>query len=218
MTYKTSTINSISPDSNNNIQLNLNDISDHVSYTSGQGNKKFKYKTDNTRWESESTITDDFSTVYFWFYTTAGYTSGSTAYSSDSTSNLNYYFWRGHGGYGTKYIKSPGAASVASGVNNKWATGVTISDAGTYKLTASLPLETQSTSNYMSVRWHDGSNYFGPHAYLTKDGKTNNILCAVKTITSETTFYIRIVSLSGNSYLGDTREGYCTSINIVKID
>ena len=218
MTYKTTTINNVSPNINNTVTLDLSNISSHISYTSGQGNKKFKYKSDNTRWESESTITGDSSTIYYWCYTPQSYTSGSTAYSSDSTSNMNYYSWRGHGSYGTKYIKSPGAASVASAVNNKWARGVTISDVGTYRLTASLPLETQSTSNYMIVRWHDGSNYFGPHAYLTRDGKTNNILCAVKTITSETTFYIRIMSLSGNSYLGDTREGYCTSINIVKID
>ena len=216
MTYKNTTINNVSPNSNNTITLNLSNISSHVSYTSGQGNKKLKYKSGDTRWESESTITDDNSVIYYSFYTTAGYNSGSSKYSADTSANTNYFYWRGHGNYGTKYVKSPGAASVQSPTSNKWATGIKISDVGTYRLTASLPNES-STGAYMTVRWHDGSSYFGPHAYLTEDGKTNNILCAVKTITSETTFNIRVISVSGNNYLGDTKEGQCTSINIIKI-
>jgi len=218
MTYKNITVNNISPGSNNNITLNINNIETNIS-GSPSNNQILKYESSN--WINGSASTTNTSDLYYSFWNHDGYnTSTSTKYEVG-----DWIVWRGGDGYGETIMKSSGVSKNTSNAsdngnvtNTKWIQGITISDAGTYKLTASIPNETSNAEGYLTIRWHDGSNYFGPKATLYEKFKLNNILMAVKTITAETTFSIRIVEKSSyHHYLGDSAESYVTSINVIKL-
>ena len=133
--------------------------------------------------------------------------------------------WRGQGGYGETITRTSGISTTASNIsdngiltNTKWAQSITITDAGTYRLTASIPNENNSSSGYLVLRWHDGTNYFGPKATVSERYKLNSVLLAVKTITASTTFSIRVVEKSGTCYIGDGNEARITSINVIRLD
>lgn len=138
----------------------------------------------------------------------------------------DWFVWRGQDGYGETIVRTSGISTTASNIsdngilsNTKWAQSITITDAGTYRLTASIPNENSSASGYLVLRWHDGTNYFGPKATVLGRYKLNNILLAVKTITSSTTFTIRVVEKSSsNAFLGDGAEAKVTSINVIRLD
>ena len=217
MTYKNITVNNISPDSNNNITLNINNIESNIS-GSPSNNQMLKYESSN--WINGSASTASTSDLYYSFWNHESYSTSTVKYAVG-----DWIVWRGGNGAGETITKSSGVSTNASNssdngivTSSAWVQSITISDAGTYKLTASIPNETTHAEGYLTIRWHDGSNYFGPKATLYEKFKLNNILMAVTTITAETTFSIRIVEKSSyHHYLGDSQEGYVTSINVIKL-
>lgn len=218
MTYKTTTINNISPDSSNNITLNISNVESNIN-SSPSTNQVLQYKDNN--WANETVTSSISSDMYYSFWANDTY-STSTTYKYEAG---DWIIWRGQAGYGETITRTSGISTAAANssnngilTNSKWAQSITITDAGTYRLTASIPNENNSDSGYLVLRWHDGTNYFGPKATVSERYKLNNILLAVKTITSSTTFTIRVVEKSGNCYIGDSAEAKVTSINVIKLD
>ena len=218
MTYKTTTINNISPDSSNNITLNINNVESNIN-SNPSTNQVLQYKDNN--WANETVTSSISSDMYYSFWANTTY-STSTSYNYEVG---DWFVWRGQGGYGEKIVRTSGISTTSANssnngilTNTKWAQSITITDAGTYRLTASVPNKNNADSGYLVLRWHDGTNYFGPKATVSERYKLNNILLAVKTINSSTTFSIRVVEKSGICYLGDTAESKVTSINVIKLD
>ena len=218
MTYKTTTINNVSPDSSNNITLSINNVESNIN-SSPSTNQVLQYK-DNS-WANETLTSSNSSDIYYSFWANDSY-STSTAYTYVAG---DWIVWRGQGVYGETITRTSGVSTTVSNssdngilTNSKWAQSITITDAGTYRLTASIPNENNASSGYLTLRWHDGTSYFGPKATISERYKLNNILLAVKTITASTTFTIRVVEKSGTCYLGDGAEAKITSINVIRLD
>ena len=218
MTYKTTTINNISPDSSNNIALSINNVESNIN-SSPSTNQILQYKDNN--WANETVTSSNSSDIYYSFWANDSYSTSTTHRYEEG----DWIIWRGKAGYGETIVRTSGISTTASnssdnGVlsNIKWAQSITITDAGTYRLTASIPNENNSASGYLVLRWHDGTNYFGPKATVSERYKLNNILLAVKTITSSTTFTIRVFEKSGICYVGDGAEAKVTSINVIRLD